>query len=573
MKQAYLLRCRYLGGFAEEFPLTDSWCRDIKVPAKITLEEMNSIILTVLDWEDDGHLFAFKVGERVYAWLDSDSFVIDEKMFKGAIYSAAIFLSELCLQEGDTFTYIFDFGDEHTLLFEVLQVAQLLDTVALPLLVSKQGGSPPPQYPASTESRALRKIWRSLNKSAGNCKTTTARKNSQICSVGSIPFFKSPSQDRWRVRFVSGTDKRVLDEWRKSKDKRQWDKAVAILENWNLSPEEIAEKIERPLPTIKKWIQTFNCYGLEGLSRPRKKRVDIARQKKTEERSKRLLEILHQPPSSFGINRSNWNLKSIVDIYAKEQGESIAQSTASRLIRKTGYRFKKAKMVLTSQDPDYREKVELLLKTLQDLTEDEMFYFIDELGPLQVKKYGGRAYSPKGDSRTFPQNPTTKGSITLSGALSATTNQITWSYGVAKDTQAMIDLVEILFNQQFEKARLFVTWDAASWHNSNALIAWLDEFNTATRQAGSGPIIELVPLPTCSQFLDVIEAVFSGMKRAVIHNSDYQSKDEMKTAISKHFLDRNAYFKENPRRAGKKIWEIDFFNDSKNLRSGDYREW
>lgn len=137
----------------------------------------------------------------------------------------------------------------------------------------------------------------------------------------------------------------------------------------------------------------------------------------------------------------------------------------------------------------------------------------------------------------------------------------------------MIDLIEILFNQQFDKARLVVTWDAASWHSSNDLLAWIDNFNAATRRTGSGPIIELVPLPKGSQFLDVIEAVFSGMKRAVVHHSDYQSEDEMKTAISKHFFDRNAYFKENPRRAGKKIWEVDFFTDYENFRSGNYRDW
>jgi len=389
----------------------------------------------------------------------------------------------------------------------------------------------------------------------------------------SIPFSKSPTHDRWRVRFVTGTDKRAFDKWRNSKDKRQWEKAVTILENWNLPPEKIAEKIERPLSAVRKWIQIFNCYGFEGLNRPRKKREDVARWKKSEERSKRLLEILHQPPSSFGINRSNLNLQSIVDVYAKKHGKSVALSTTGRLIKKAGYRIIKARKVLTSKDPDYREKVELLLQTLQNLAEDEMFYFIDELGPLQVKKYGGRAFTPKGVSRTVPQNATTKGSITLSGALSATTNQITWSYDVAKDTRAMIDLIEILFNQQFEKKRLFVTWDAASWHSSNDLIAWLDNFNAATKQAGIGPIIELVPLPKGSQFLNVIEAVFSGMKRAVVHHSDYQSKNEMKTAISKHFLDRNAYFKKNPKRAGKKIWEVDFFADYENIRSGNYRDW
>jgi hypothetical protein len=73
--------------------------------------------------------------------------------------------------------------------------------------------------------------------------------------------------------------------------------------------------------------------------------------------------------------------------------------------------------------------------------------------------------------------------------------------------------------------------------------------------------------------LDVIEAVFSGMKKAVVHHSDYQSEGEMKTAISRHFVERNSHFRDNPKRAGKKIWEIDFFQDMENLNSGNYREW
>jgi hypothetical protein len=80
-------------------------------------------------------------------------------------------------------------------------------------------------------------------------------------------------------------------------------------------------------------------------------------------------------------------------------------------------------------------------------------------------------------------------------------------------------------------------------------------------------------LPTSSQFLDVLEAVFSGMKRAVVHHSDYQSVIELKMAVSAHFVETNAFFKESPKRAGKKIWDVDFFQDSNNLRSGDYREW
>ena len=47
----------------------------------------------------------------------------------------------------------------------------------------------------------------------------------------------------------------------------------------------------------------------------------------------------------------------------------------------------------------------------------------------------------------------------------------------------------------------------------------------------------------------------------------------MKTAISMHFIERNNFFKHNPKRAGKRIWEIDFFKDHNHIRSGNYREW
>jgi len=97
----------------------------------------------------------------------------------------------------------------------------------------------------------------------------------------------------------------------------------------------------------------------------------------------------------------------------------------------------------------------------------------------------------------------------------------------------MIDLAEILFNQYHNTSRLYITWDATSWHGSNALTSWLDEFNEQTRRIGNGPIIELVPLPSRSQFLDVIESVFSAMKVAVVHNSDGCSYNLMYANLDK----------------------------------------
>ena len=66
--------------------------------------------------------------------------------------------------------------------------------------------------------------------------------------------------------------------------------------------------------------------------------------------------------------------------------------------------------------------------------------------------------------------------------------------------------------------------------------------------------MELAPLPASAQFLNVIESVFSGMAKAIIHNSDYESVEVCKAAIDRYFAERNAFFLANPKRAGRIIW-------------------
>ena len=99
----------------------------------------------------------------------------------------------------------------------------------------------------------------------------------------------------------------------------------------------------------------------------------------------------------------------------------------------------------------------------------------------------------------------------------------------------------------------------------------INELNYRTEHGT--PMVELAPLPSSAQFLNVIESVFSGMARAIIHNSDYQTADYCKAAISRYFEERNNQFKKHPKRAGKKIWgkervvaEFNVSNNCKDLR-------
>ncbi len=59
-------------------------------------------------------------------------------------------------------------------------------------------------------------------------------------------------------------------------------------------------------------------------------------------------------------NRASWCLKSLSNAYKQKFGSSISRSTISEYIRSQGYAFRKAKKVLTSPDPNYREKLQIL---------------------------------------------------------------------------------------------------------------------------------------------------------------------------------------------------------------------
>lgn len=531
--------------------LLPNWNRVFKLTDGFTLEQLASMIIEILGWEED-HLYEFHIGGRIYVNMGSPDFsdyVVDAT---DPCVSCAIRLHYLHLNIDNKFEFIFDFGRYHVFRITVVDIAASLDKKQSVSLVSYSGQNLL-QYPEQLSE---------------NEKTSLLDKPPKIKHPTA-----NPVGQRWQIRFIRETDFSTLLEWRKSANKDLWDKAVAVLENRNLTIEQLSEKIERSENVIISWVNAFNHHGINGLNPPRKKRSGDWRQEASLLMTKRLLEILHDRPMKFDINRASWNLATLAMAYNKLYEVKPSRTTVGRLLKSTGYTFKKARRVLTSPDPEYREKVEQVLNTLQNIKPDELFFFIDEMGPLRVKKYGGNAIVHKDDVLTYPQAERHRGSITMAAALSATTNQVTWLYGPKKDSQAMIDLIEILFNQYPKATRIYLTWDAASWHSSNQLVEWLDAFNADTVKSLSGPVIQLVPLPTSSQFLDVIESIFSGMKKAVIHHSNYNTEDEMKTAISRHFMERNAYFAENPKRVGKKIWEVDFFQDTNNMRSGNYREW
>ena len=223
-----------------------------------------------------------------------------------------------------------------------------------------------------------------------------------------------------------------------------------------------------------------------------------------------------------------------------------------KITKAAGYRWRKARVVLTSNDPDYTEKLNRVPSILSGLRPDEAFFSIDEFGPFAVKKKPGRALSAPGEQRIVPQSQKSRGCIIMTAALELSGNQIIHFYSTKKNTAEMIRMIELLVDRYRDRRKLYLSWDAASWHISKQLHQRVEEHNAAVLVCG-GPMVETAPLPSGAQFLNVIKSVFSGMARSVIHNSDYKTLDDAKSAIDQYFAERNALFVRSPKRAGRRF--------------------
>lgn len=331
------------------------------------------------------------------------------------------------------------------------------------------------------------------------------------------------------------------------------DKAYTILfRQFGIHKNLIAEVLSISESAVRKyhrWYKNFGFVWLMNKNKQREHKLDNTRLKEV------VFEMLHSPPSDYGINRTTWTIPLLREAILKEECLLIGKNTISKIIKKEGYRFRKAREVLTSNDPEYKQKLEKITKILKGLDQNDKFFSIDEFGPFSVKQTAGKKLVPPGEYPTVPQWQKSKGWLIITAALELSTNKITHFYSRKKDSEEMIKLLDKLLVEYAGCRRIYLSWDGASWHSSKIFLKKVKAVNRLSyRVRHNTPMVKLAPLPARAQFLNVIESIFAGLSEAIVKNSDYSSLDEAKSAIDLYFDERNDFFKLNPGRAGNKIW-------------------
>ena len=107
-------------------------------------------------------------------------------------------------------------------------------------------------------------------------------------------------------------------------------------------------------PTVRNTLRAFNQQGVASL--PRRK-APGAKRRLTDAGRAALTELLHTPPTTFGIESALWTAPDLARV-AREQGlaEQLSPDTVRREIRRSGNSWKRAKRWTTSPDPAYRRK-------------------------------------------------------------------------------------------------------------------------------------------------------------------------------------------------------------------------
>ena len=357
-------------------------------------------------------------------------------------------------------------------------------------------------------------------------------------------------------RKLTDDERERLHKYRLGNHKNQSVRALGLLMMDNdCSLQEIILRTNRSRTSIYRWVRNFKNNGIEFV---KTKPFSEARYQMIEQRKIRVLDMMHTPPSTYGVHRSEWTLCSLSEAYRARYGEHVPIKAVSNILKDEGYSWRRVHKVLTSNDPKYKEKTERLVNTLNSLKTGDAFFFIDEAGPWQVKKYGGRSWMAKGEERTIPVHQKSKGHIYWIAALEIQSNQVLWQYIDGKNAKSLIAMLEMILERYRAHSRIFLTWDALSTHNSKAVNNWIGAINFKARWE-SYPSFHVCPLPTRAQFLNVVETTFANTRRAVIHNSNYESVEEMKAAIDGYLNNRNQHFKNNPKRAGNKIWNKEIF--------------
>lgn len=283
---------------------------------------------------------------------------------------------------------------------------------------------------------------------------------------------------------------------------------------------EVARRLEVSRTSCYKWKDWYEEDGIYGLQpapqgRP-KTTVD-------EELIANVRSLLATSPESFGYVSSRWTSGLLAKVLEEEHGIEVHASTIRRLLNTLGYRWRRARPASSyRQDPNKQQKLQAIEEALQRVDESGVeVLFLDE-AKLELNPRIGFGWRKIGQ-QTNVVTPGRNDSAMLSGAMHASTGELTWVYGETNDTDLLLELLDRLEQQYAEADEILVILDNAPSHTSGRT---RERFEESER-------LEAIFQPTYTPEANDIEKVWRQLHHVVTRHHQHRNLEELKEATER----------------------------------------
>ena len=215
--------------------------------------------------------------------------------------------------------------------------------------------------------------------------------------------------------------------------------------------------------------------------------------------------------------------KAICEHVKKKFRKSYTNDGMIKLLHSLGFSYKKTKVVPAKADREKQEKFVGEYQGLREnIGENEKIYFLDATHPVH-NNLPGYGWIKTGEEQEIK---TTSGRqrISINGVYSPMDHEVIVREDDTVSYASNIELFKKIEELHPELKYIYIIHDNARYNHSKALRAWLENSR-----------IKMIPLPSYSPNLNLIERLWKLMKKLVLYNKYHEDFDDFHKAINNFF--------------------------------------
>lgn len=225
-------------------------------------------------------------------------------------------------------------------------------------------------------------------------------------------------------------------------------------------------------------------------------------------------------PSDVGLPITHWST-SLLGEHVRAEGIDISDRSVARILADADLQPHRQKMYLTSQDDEFREKRDDVLRVYYEAPPEEHIICVDEKTGIQAleRKYPDIAMQP-GQPVRREFEYVRRGTLTWMGAFDVRRGRPFGFASQGHDTDTFIDLLDTVATF-YPTGQGHLIMDNLSAHDTPDVQEWFDEHPNWTQHF----------TPKHASWLNQIECWFSILGRRVLARGSFSSLDDLTTKI------------------------------------------